>query len=58
MLYNTKPKVFPPTIKVVGCFVDWNGKILILKRSHLRPQSLKWGIPGGKLMEMKVREMQ
>lgn len=35
--------------EVSSCFIEWNGKLLVLKRAHKEDQSATWGIPGGKL---------
>lgn len=42
-------KNFSPDFEVVGCFVEWQGKIIILKRHHDCWEGGKWGIPGGKI---------
>ncbi len=36
-------------MRVVGCFVEYDGKFLILKRNQTSPQPGKWGLPAGKV---------
>lgn len=36
-------------IKVAGCFIQLNNKILILKRNPSMPQGNTWGLAGGKI---------
>jgi 8-oxo-dGTP diphosphatase len=49
MIYNEKPIDFIPDIKVVGCLVEFKGKILLLHRHDNKSQGGKWGIPAGKI---------
>ena len=64
MTFQTPPKDFNPRFKIVGCFLESDGKILILKRSLLKKQSNQWGLPAGKadtgesLEQAMAREMQ
>jgi 8-oxo-dGTP pyrophosphatase MutT (NUDIX family) len=48
MIYQKKPKDFHPQFEVVGCFVEYNGKILLLQRQDHKPQGNTWGMPAGK----------
>ena len=43
------PKDFKPTVEVAGCFCEWNGKLLYLKRHADKPQGSTWGLPAGKI---------
>ncbi len=38
-------------MRVVGCFIEHDGKILILHRLPNKSQGDKWGIPAGKVDE-------
>ncbi len=49
MITLTEPKGFCPKFEVVGCFVEYNGKILLLHRQDTKPQGNTWGVPAGKL---------
>lgn len=42
------PKFFSKT-SVATCFIEWNNKLLFLKRSHKEIAPNLWAIPGGKL---------
>lgn len=48
-IYLEKPDNFHPKIEVVGCFLECDGKILLLHRQEHTSQGNLWGIPGGKL---------
>jgi 8-oxo-dGTP pyrophosphatase MutT (NUDIX family) len=43
------PKDFKPTIQVAGCFCEWAGKLLYLKRHADKPYGETWGLPAGKI---------
>ncbi len=64
MLYLKKPEGFNPTLEAVGCFVEYDGEILLLHRQDSRPQGNTWGIPSGRmddgeaLMEAVCREIR
>ncbi|MCB1109503.1 MAG: NUDIX hydrolase [Chlamydiia bacterium] len=48
-VFLTPPDRFVPELTVVGCYCEWEGAFLLLKR---HPQCLsggKWCLPGGKL---------
>ena len=49
MDYQINPKDFKPAFRVVGCFVESKGKILILKRIESSVHGNLWGIPSGKI---------
>lgn len=38
-------------IRTVGCFVEYDGKFIILRRQHHKPDGNTWGLPAGKLDE-------
>jgi mutator protein MutT len=64
MIYQDRPKVFAPKFKVVSCFVEYNGQILLLHRQDHKPQGNTWGVPAGKvddgetIGQTMVREIQ
>ena len=45
----TLPENFKSALEVAGCFCEYEGKILYLKRHPEKHQGNFWGIPGGKL---------
>lgn len=49
MLYHQKPEGFSPKLCVVGCFLEYQGKILLLHRHPHKPQGDTWGCPAGKV---------
>jgi len=50
-------------LKVVGCFLEYQGKFVILQRAIHKPQGGTWGLPAGKvddgesLTQAMVREI-
>jgi 8-oxo-dGTP pyrophosphatase MutT (NUDIX family) len=49
MLFKEKPDDFKPAMKVVGCFCEKDGKIILLLRNENKPQGNTWGVPAGKV---------
>jgi 8-oxo-dGTP diphosphatase len=49
MLYITKPKNFNARFEVVSCFINSDGKILLLDRRYNKPQGDSWDLPAGKI---------
>ena len=49
MISNTKPNNFNPKFEVVSCFIEYDGKILMLKRQSFKPQPNTYGVPAGKV---------
>ncbi len=47
MLYIEKPKDFNPKFFVVTCYIEHEGKILLLKRNEKYSHPNKWCNPGG-----------
>jgi mutator protein MutT len=50
-LYFDQPLDFIPTVQVAGCFCEWGGKILYLRRHADKPYGETWGLPAGKIEE-------
>lgn len=48
-VFNQAPKDFKPKFEVVGCFLQYEDKILFLHRQDTASQGNLWGIPGGKI---------
>lgn len=63
MIYKEKPPEYNLKFDVVSCFVEYDGKILLLHRQDNKPQGNMWGAPAGKvdegeeLLETMVREI-
>lgn len=49
MIYEEMPEDFDSKFEVVSCFVEHNGKILLLHRQDHKPQGDTWAGPAGKL---------
>lgn len=49
MIYKNKPEGFRAKFEVVSCFMELNGKILLLLRQDHKPQGNTWGVPAGKM---------
>ncbi len=49
--YFDKPQGFISDVEVSGCFCEWEGKLLYLKRHADKPYGETWGLPAGKIEE-------
>lgn len=49
MIFIEQPKDFNPVFCIASCFLEHNGKILMLQRPAGKRQELKWGLPAGKI---------
>ena len=47
-VYNIKPSNFIHELEASGCYIEFENKLLYLKKAKDRWGSLKWTIPGGK----------
>jgi 8-oxo-dGTP diphosphatase len=45
------PEDFSPSIMAAGCYCEFEGKILLLKRNADKSLGNTWGVPAGKLKE-------
>ncbi|MGA8164463.1 MAG: histidine phosphatase family protein [Waddliaceae bacterium] len=48
-VFRVKPRDFSPTVECAACYIEFDGKILFLKRADGKPEGGKWGVPGGKI---------
>lgn len=48
-VYRSKPADFSPSVEVAACYIEVDGKFLLLKRCSGSSQEGTWGVPGGKL---------
>lgn len=53
-IYLEEPSDFHPKMEVVGCFLEYGDKILLLHRQDHTSQGNLWGIPGGKLEKLET----
>ncbi|MDO8470033.1 MAG: NUDIX hydrolase [bacterium] len=51
MIHQEKPEGFNPRFEVVSCFMEENGRILLLHRQDHKPEGNSWGVPAGKVDE-------
>ncbi len=49
MIYENEPEEFSSAFEVVSCFVEHEGKILMLHRQDHKPQGNSWAGPAGKV---------
>lgn len=49
MIYFEEPKEFNSKFDVVSCFLEFQGKFLLLRRQDYKPQGNTWGVPAGKV---------
>ena len=48
-VFDKPPADFKFELEAAGCFCEWDGQFLILKRAVDKDQGATWGIPAGKL---------
>ena len=64
VVFNEPPADFRPRIEVAACFLENEGRILLLHRLERTSQGNTWGIPGGKMnkgetpVQTAVREVR
>lgn len=46
---SLKPQNFNPSVEVAACYMESNGKLLLLKRAPEKPEGNRWGVPAGKI---------
>jgi len=49
MIYKNQPIDFNSQFEVVSCFLEYNGKILLLQRQDDKVGGSTWGVPAGKI---------
>lgn len=49
MMTKNKPADFNKQFDIVGCFLEYNGKFLLLCRHTHKANGGKWGLPAGKM---------
>jgi 8-oxo-dGTP pyrophosphatase MutT (NUDIX family) len=48
-VYETRPLDFHPRVEVSACYLEWEGKLLLLKIGKHKSEGGKWGVPAGKV---------
>lgn len=48
-VFEVKPPKFQSQAEVAGCYIEVDGKILLLQTGGDEPETGKWSIPGGKV---------
>lgn len=57
MLYTEKPHNFSPLFETAGCYIEWDGKFLILLRApHKKVDPHTWNLPAGKIEKGEEKE--
>ncbi len=56
MLFLSEPEGFSPKFHVVGCFLEHNGKFLMLHRQDHKREGNLWGVPAGKIDPGETKE--
>lgn len=51
MITETRPRNFDISRQTSGCFTEFGGKFLLLKRAQDKKYPNKWALPGGKVDE-------
>lgn len=49
MTFTTPPPDFNSKFDIVGCYVEYDGKFIALKRGSHKPQGNQYGLPAGKV---------
>ena len=55
MIYLKKPDIFSPKFDVAACFIEHEGRVLLLHRQNHKPQGNTWCIPGGKIEKGEIK---
>lgn len=59
MIYKKLPQKFFKVMDVVSCYLEYNNKILLLRRCKGKVEEGKWGLPAGKIKkgENKIKAL-
>lgn len=49
MIYSEKPDGFQPRFEIASCYLEHDGKFVLLHRHEGKSQGGKWGVAAGKL---------
>lgn len=56
MIHRERPEDFNPRFEIVSCFLEYDGKFLLLLRQDNKPQGNTWGVPAGKVEKGESKE--
>lgn len=48
-IYDRKPAGFVAEVQVIGCYLEIDGRILLLQRAESHSEAGSWSVPAGKL---------
>jgi 8-oxo-dGTP pyrophosphatase MutT (NUDIX family) len=48
-IYESTPPGFSPQVEISACYLEFDGKVLLLERASNKSEGNKWGAPAGKL---------
>ena len=55
-VHETEPHGFNPEVQISACYLEIDGKLLLLQRAHGKLEPGKWGVPAGKLEKNETPE--
>lgn len=53
-IYETEPSGFKPLVEISACYIEINGKILLLQQALAKQEPGKWGVPAGKIEPLET----
>lgn len=48
-IWESAPENFQPRLEVAACYIEIDGKILLMERASSSPEGRTWGVPAGKI---------
>lgn len=57
MIFTTRPNDFNTEINVVACYLQHDGRFVLLQRQPHKTHGGKWGLPAGKVEEGENQEL-
>lgn len=48
-VYKIRPEAFKPHFETAACYLEIEGRLLLLECSPTKPEPGKWGVPAGKI---------
>lgn len=55
-IHEKKPEGFLPQVQVAACYLEIDGKLLLLQQASHKLEPGRWGVPGGKLEKEETPE--
>jgi 8-oxo-dGTP diphosphatase len=55
-VYETKPEGFKASVEISGCYLEIDGRLLLLECASSKPEAGRWGVPAGKLEKNETPE--